>query len=113
MNYVNRLFFDKETGILITAYYKEGNITVKTIEEDLETIEQLKPYSMENLTVKEISKDDTELQDKINAASKISIDLTNDEYIFEMPVPLTEEELKQQRIEQLRAELTILEGVNI
>lgn len=105
MGYVNRMFFRKDTGDMIYRYYMEGDITVPTVEQDLEVFEPLKNFNKEYIAVIDIPKEDIKTIDNCRNARSIKLNVETNELVFDFTPEQIEEIEKRKTLEEEIAEL--------
>lgn len=105
MGYVNRLFFRKDTGDLIHKYYMQGDITITSIEQDIELFCLPRGFGIESLVVIEIPKEDIETIENCRKASGIRLDIETNELIFDFTPEQVEEIERRKTLEEEIAEL--------
>lgn len=99
--YLNRLFFRKDTGILICRNYMNDGGTggfageLPSIEDDFKSLSLLQNYTKEAVQVVEIDKSDADTQNKLNTCISVRLDTPTGKLIFSFTSP-------QARLDQVK-----------
>lgn len=106
--YLNRLFFRRDTGILITQNYMNDGGTggfsgeVPSIDEDFEALRDLQQYVTDKVEVIEIAENDTDTQNKLNTCTSVNLDIATNKLVFSFTTPQASlEQVKQAKYTEL------------
>lgn len=102
-NFINRSYFNKNTGELLLHYEMQGCINVQSITEDIVIYPQLEAFTEDTLIVIETQQEDSETRDKQKTATSTIINPETLEIIYDFtPLPeLPQEQTPEERIVEL------------
>lgn len=106
--YLNRLFFRKDTGILITRNYMNDGGSggfagdPPTINDDFTSLLPLQNYTKDAVQVIEIGETDVDTQSKLNTCTSVSLDISTGKLIFSFtPAEASLDQVKQAKYAEL------------
>lgn len=109
--YLLRLYFDNQTGNLITINYMNGYFkTTPTIANDFKSLIELQDYVQDQVIVKEVAEEDTVTINNIFRATTISINTATKEFEFAfIPIedPPTIESINSQVVAKIRTNYSV------